>query len=91
MAIEETDKALTVVVTDDAGEEEHALPAARAPARRGRAGGAGGARSFNEGSLYPHELLALRGRTETERYLVKEVQEVYKPPRAWTSTTSTSS
>src|SRR5207244_8516162 len=33
---------------------------------------------LNEGSLYPHELLALRGRTDTEQYLVKEVQEVYK-------------
>ena len=33
---------------------------------------------LNEGSLYPHDLLALRGRTETEQYLVKEVQEVYK-------------
>jgi DNA-directed RNA polymerase subunit beta' len=33
---------------------------------------------LNEGSLYPHELLALRGRTATEVYLVKEVQEVYK-------------
>ena len=31
-----------------------------------------------EGSLYPAELLEIRGRTETERYLVKEVQEVYK-------------
>ena len=28
--------------------------------------------------MYPHELLAIRGRTETEQYLVKEVQEVYK-------------
>ena len=35
-------------------------------------------KQLNEGSLYPHDLLALRGRTETERYLVKEVQEVYK-------------
>jgi DNA-directed RNA polymerase subunit beta' len=33
---------------------------------------------LNEGSLYPHELLAIRGRTETEQYLVREVQEVYK-------------
>ena len=33
---------------------------------------------LNEGSLYPHELLEIRGRTETELYLVKEVQEVYK-------------
>src|SRR5213078_3538861 len=29
-------------------------------------------------SLYPHELLQIRGRTETELYLVREVQEVYK-------------
>ena len=35
-------------------------------------------KQLNEGSLYPHELLAIRGRTETEQYLVKEVQEVYK-------------
>ena len=35
-------------------------------------------RQLNEGSLYPHDLLKLRGRTETARYLVKEVQEVYK-------------
>src|SRR5204863_289654 len=33
---------------------------------------------LNEGSLYPHELLAIRGRTETELYMVREVQEVYK-------------
>jgi DNA-directed RNA polymerase subunit beta' len=33
---------------------------------------------LNEGSLYPAELLQIRGRGETERYLVKEVQEVYK-------------
>ena len=54
------------------------LPAAHAPvceraARRSQAG-----KQLNEGSLYPHELLAIRGRTETEQYLVKEVQEVYK-------------
>ena len=53
------------------------FPAARActcpRARRSRP-----ARQLNEGSLYPHELLAIRGRTETEQYLVKEVQEVYK-------------
>jgi DNA-directed RNA polymerase subunit beta' len=39
---------------------------------------------LNEGSLYPHELLAFGGetqeerRTNTELYLVREVQEVYK-------------
>jgi DNA-directed RNA polymerase subunit beta' len=78
VSLEETDKALTVVITDDAGEEHrHAFP------RRTRLHVTGGerieaGRQLNEGSLYPHELLAIRGRTETEQYLVKEVQEVYK-------------
>ena len=78
VSIEETDKALTVVITDDAGEEHrHAFP------RRTRLFVAAGekikaGRQLNEGSVYPHELLAIRGRTETEQYLVKEVQEVYK-------------
>jgi DNA-directed RNA polymerase subunit beta' len=76
--IEETDKALTVVITDEAGEEHrHAFP------RRTRLFVSGGekikaGKQLNEGSVYPHELLAIRGRTETEVYLVKEVQEVYK-------------
>jgi DNA-directed RNA polymerase subunit beta' len=78
VSIEETDKALTVVITDESGEEHrHAFP------RRTRLFVASGekiaaGRQLNEGSVYPHELLAIRGRTETEVYLVKEVQEVYK-------------
>jgi DNA-directed RNA polymerase subunit beta' len=78
VTIEETDKALTVVITDEAGEEHrHAFP------RRTRLFVSGGekikaGKQLNEGSVYPHELLAIRGRTETEVYLVKEVQEVYK-------------
>jgi len=78
VSIEETDKALTVLITDEAGEEhKHAFP------RRTRLFVAEGekitaGRQLNEGSVYPHELLAIRGRTETEQYLVKEVQEVYK-------------
>jgi DNA-directed RNA polymerase subunit beta' len=78
VSIEETDKALTVLITDEAGEEHrHAFP------RRTRLFVAANekitaGRQLNEGSVYPHELLAIRGRTETEQYLVKEVQEVYK-------------
>jgi len=77
VTIEDSDKALTVVITDDAGEEHrHTFP------RRTRLFVENGERveagtQLNEGSLYPHELLAIRGRTETEQYLVKEVQEVY--------------
>ncbi len=33
---------------------------------------------LNEGSLNPHELLAIKGATATEQYLVKEVQKVYR-------------
>jgi DNA-directed RNA polymerase subunit beta' len=78
VSIEETEKALTVTITDEAGEEhKHAFP------RRTRLFVAEGekiqaGKQLNEGSLYPHELLAIRGRTVTEQYLVKEVQEVYK-------------
>jgi DNA-directed RNA polymerase subunit beta' len=78
VSIEETDKALTVVITDEAGEEHrHAFPRRTrlfvSDKEKIKAG-----KQLNEGSVYPHELLAIRGRTETEQYLVKEVQEVYK-------------
>ena len=78
VTIEETEKALTVVITDEAGEEHrHAFPRrTRLYVTEGEKIQAG--KQLNEGSLYPHELLAIRGRTETEQYLVKEVQEVYK-------------
>ncbi len=78
ISIEESDKALTVVITDEAGEEHrHQFPRrTRVFVQAGQKIKAG--TQLNEGSLYPHELLAIRGRTETEQYLVKEVQEVYK-------------
>ncbi len=78
VSIEESEKALTVIITDDAGEEhKHAFPRrTRLFVSEGEKIEAG--KQLNEGSLYPHELLAIRGRTETEQYLVKEVQEVYK-------------
>jgi DNA-directed RNA polymerase subunit beta' len=78
VSIEETDKALTVTITDQAGEEhKHAFPRrTRLFVAEGESIQAG--KQLNEGSLYPHELLAIRGRTVTEQYLVKEVQEVYK-------------
>jgi DNA-directed RNA polymerase subunit beta' len=77
-SLEETDKARTVVVTDDSGEEHrYTFPRrTRLLVEEGQRIAAG--TQLNEGSLYPHDLLKLRGRTETEQYLVKEVQEVYK-------------
>jgi DNA-directed RNA polymerase subunit beta' len=78
VTIEDTDKSRTVVITDDAGEEHrHTFPRrTRLHVIEGEKIEAG--HQLNEGSLYPHELLDLRGRTDTEVYLVKEVQEVYK-------------
>ncbi|MHB8492707.1 MAG: DNA-directed RNA polymerase subunit beta', partial [Solirubrobacteraceae bacterium] len=78
VSLEESDKALTVVITDEAGEEHrHAFPRrTRLFVRSGEKVSSG--TQVNEGSLDPKELLAIRGRTETEEYLVKEVQEVYK-------------
>jgi DNA-directed RNA polymerase subunit beta' len=78
VSIEESEKALTVAITDEAGEEHrHAFPRrTRLYVSEGEKIEAG--KQLNEGSLYPHELLAIRGRTVTEQYLVKEVQEVYK-------------
>jgi DNA-directed RNA polymerase subunit beta' len=84
VSIEDGEKSLTVVITDDAGEEHrHTFP------RRTLLYVSEGQRvelgdQLNEGSLYPHELLAYGGetpverRTNTELYLVREVQEVYK-------------
>ena len=78
VSVEDTDKSRTVVITDEAGEEHrHTFPRrTRLHVDEGQAIEPG--TQLNEGSLYPHELLAIRGRTETELYLVKEVQEVYK-------------
>ncbi len=78
VSIEETEKNLIITVTDDTGEEhEHKYP------RRTRLTVENGQRvekgaQLNEGSLYPHDLLGLRGRTAAEQYFVAEVQEVYK-------------
>ncbi len=84
VSIEETDKAVTVVITDSAG-DEHRYSFPRRTllyVRHGEKIEVG--KPLNEGSLYPHEILAHGGknpeerRTETELYLVREVQEVYK-------------
>ncbi len=77
-AIERTEKALKVTVTDDAGEEHaYSFPVrTRLFVDDGEKIEAGD--QLNEGSIYPHELLEIRGRTDTEVYLVQEVQKVYR-------------
>ncbi|MDQ4049686.1 MAG: DNA-directed RNA polymerase subunit beta', partial [Actinomycetota bacterium] len=77
-SIERTEKALKVTVTDSAGEEHaYSFPVrTRLFVEEGQKVTAGD--QLNEGSIYPHELLEIRGRTDTEVYLVQEVQKVYR-------------
>jgi DNA-directed RNA polymerase subunit beta' len=76
--VEEGEKAFKLVILDDKGEEfSYSFPAGTEllvsngdKIEKGT--------QLNEGSLYPAEILATRGRTETELYLVREVQDVYR-------------
>jgi DNA-directed RNA polymerase subunit beta' len=84
VTVEESDKAVTVVITDAAGEEHRETFPRRTLlfVHSGQKVEMG--QQLNEGSLYPHDILAHGGktreerRTNTELYLVREVQEVYK-------------
>jgi DNA-directed RNA polymerase subunit beta' len=84
VTIEDSDKAITVVITDDGGDEHRETFPRRTLlyVEDGQTVTVG--QQLNEGSLYPHDLLAFGGktpeerRTNTELYLVREVQEVYK-------------
>ncbi|HSS42417.1 MAG TPA: DNA-directed RNA polymerase subunit beta', partial [Solirubrobacterales bacterium] len=78
VSLEETDKALKVIVTESSGEEHsYSFPLrTRLHVADGDKVEAG--QQLNEGSLYPADLLAIRGRTAVELYLVAEVQRVYR-------------
>jgi DNA-directed RNA polymerase subunit beta' len=78
VSIEESDKEIKLTITDSKG-EEHSYklpPRARLLVKHGEKVEAG--RQLEEGSLYPADLLRIRGRTAIELYLVQEVQKVYK-------------
>ncbi len=82
--IEDTDRARTVVITDDAGEEHRETFPRRTRILVEEGSRVEVGQQLNEGNLYPHELLAHGGHTAPERrtrvevYLVEQVQEVYK-------------
>ncbi|HEY1277450.1 MAG TPA: DNA-directed RNA polymerase subunit beta', partial [Thermoleophilaceae bacterium] len=84
VAVEDTEKGLKVIITDKGGEEHaYSFPRrTRLLVEQGQKVTAGD--QLNEGSIYPHDILAfggadqLRRRTATEVYLVHEVQKVYK-------------
>ena len=78
VTVEETDKAVKLTITDDKGEEHAESFPPRTnilvePGKRVERGD-----QLNEGSLYPAEILEIRGRTDTEVYIVAEVQRVYR-------------
>ncbi len=78
VSVEENEKAVVITITDSKGEEhDYKLPPrSRLYVKHGEKVEAG--RQLNEGSLYPAEVLEIQGRTETEQYIVAEVQRVYK-------------
>jgi DNA-directed RNA polymerase subunit beta' len=78
VSVEESDKAVKLTIADDKGEEQaYSFPPRTNvlvdPGKRVEVG-----TQLNEGSLYPAEILAIRGRTDTEVYIVAEVQRVYR-------------
>ena len=84
VTVEDTDKARTVVITDDAGEEHRDTFPRRTRLLVDEGQKVTVGEQLNEGNLYPHDILAHGGetqeerRTRTELYLVAGVQEVYK-------------
>jgi DNA-directed RNA polymerase subunit beta' len=78
--IREGDKGVEIVITDSQGEDNSYPFPGRKPndllVKDGQRIERG--TQLIEGSLDPKELLRIRGRTETELYLVSEVQRVYK-------------
>jgi DNA-directed RNA polymerase subunit beta' len=78
VAIEETDKGIKLVVTDGQSEEHGYSFPPRTVMLVEHGGKVEKGQQLNEGSLYPAEILDIRGRTDTEQYLVAEVQKVYR-------------
>ncbi|HEY7421841.1 MAG TPA: hypothetical protein VH541_07515, partial [Gaiellaceae bacterium] len=81
VALEETERQLRITVVADTGNEEDDFSIlvprrTRLSVAQGEHVEAGD--PLHEGSLNPSDLLRLKGYTETELYLVGEVQKVYK-------------
>ncbi len=78
LSIEETEKTRKVVITSDKGKEKsYSFPLrVRLLIEDGQKVEAG--QPLQEGALHPGEMTEIIGRTPTEKYLVKEVQKVYK-------------
>ncbi|MEX0620955.1 MAG: DNA-directed RNA polymerase subunit beta' [Solirubrobacterales bacterium] len=77
VGVDHTEKHAIVTVLDSKGEETNYTfpPRTRLHVKQGDKVEVGD--QLNEGSLYPADVLAIRGRTAIEQYLVAEVQRVY--------------
>jgi DNA-directed RNA polymerase subunit beta' len=80
LAIEDADKSRKLTVTAKDGHEKAYAVSRRARLRPGVVDGATVAlgQQLTEGSVNPHDLLHLKGPNETLRYIVEQVQEVYR-------------
>ena len=81
VALEETERQLRITVVADTGNEEDdfsILVPRRTRLRVAQGEHVEAGDALHEGSISPADLLRLKGYTETELYLVGEVQKVYK-------------
>ncbi|HSK46366.1 MAG TPA: DNA-directed RNA polymerase subunit beta', partial [Coriobacteriia bacterium] len=80
LTIEDGDKSRLLTIKNEEGEETEYTVSRRARLRPGVTDGATVelGQQLTEGSVNPHDLLALKGPNETLRYTVEQVQEVYR-------------
>ena len=80
LTIEESDKTRVLTITDAEGNEKAYTVSRRATILPGVVNGAEIelGRQMTKGSINPHDLLGLKGPNETLRYIVEQVQDVYR-------------
>jgi DNA-directed RNA polymerase subunit beta' len=80
LTIEDEEKTRTLLVTSKDGKEKSYSVSRRSRLRPGVADGAEVdlGQQLTEGSVNPHDLLALKGPNDTLRYIVDQVQDVYR-------------
>jgi len=80
LTIEDGDKSRLLTIKDEEGNEKEYTVSRRARLRPGVSDGAviELGQQLTEGSVNPHDLLALKGPNETLRYTVEQVQDVYR-------------
>jgi|GEM_PF-166873 len=80
LTIDDTEKTRQLIVKDEDGQEKSYAVSRRARLRPGIADGVevSVGQQLTEGSVNPHDLLHLRGPSDVLRYVVTQVQDVYR-------------